>query len=406
MEFRNRSENLEAQIATYKRQRWERPVLRGEPMEGNAALATQEALAGFGGLPEREREPLAGQLYYGLPLTAAQIALIDHNTALIAKLRAATQLGWAMNQLPLEQGERARVPAYRLVIDAVLLMLGDASRAAPDECLATATDAIRLGQDLVPGASLEAASVSMRITSLASPVLAHCAETAGPDAVLRGARELHELATHAPPSFGGIEVADIVAQVRLRALASVPDPDGQSPLIRLRRRPALFEAWSHFDTPTRWRELKPEHYPQSLDAWQREHEWRSRSELALVADVTTHVNGWLYDDMRGQALLRSLTVGMATVAERIRRQRTPREPISLSEAALCDPYNGQALKWRLPQDGTELTLWSVGEDRRDDKGSSEWTVQAPIDIVVHFRLRALQQQDDVPKHAAKRSAAL
>jgi len=105
--------------------------------------------------------------------------------------------------------------------------------------------------------------------------------------------------------------------------------------------------------------------------------------------------------MRGQALLRTLSVGVATLAERSRRGRAPREPVTLSEPALVDPYNGQPLKWRITQDGTELSIWSVGEDRRDDKGTSDWTTQAPIDVVVHFRLRPLASDGAHPGEAAQ-----
>jgi hypothetical protein len=188
-------------------------------------------------------------------------------------------------------------------------------------------------------------------------------------------------------------------------MSELPAPDDESTLTRLRRRPALFEAWTHFLGPTRWRVLTPDKYPAALESWQHEHEWRSRSELALVADVTSHVQSWLYEDMRGQASLRALSVGVATLAERSRRGRTPREPVTLNEPGLVDPYNGQALKWRITQDGTELSIWSVGEDRRDDKGTSDWTTQAPIDVVVHFRLRPLASEEPLkrvpaPQHRA------
>jgi hypothetical protein len=92
-------------------------------------------------------------------------------------------------------------------------------------------------------------------------------------------------------------------------------------------------------------------------------------------------------------------VGVATLADRARRGRTPRDPVSLTEAALVDPYNGQPLKWRLAQEGGEFSIWSVGEDRRDDKGTSEWSAQAPIDVVVRFRLRPLPSED-APKRPA------
>ena len=81
--------------------------------------------------------------------------------------------------------------------------------------------------------------------------------------------------------------------------------------------------------------------------------------------------------------------------------RSPHEPIALDEPGLRDPYNGQPLKWRIAQDGTELSLWSVGEDMRDDKGSSEWTSEAPLDVVLHFRLRSLD-----PPEPARRSRNL
>ena len=66
----------------------------------------------------------------------------------------------------------------------------------------------------------------------------------------------------------------------------------------------------------------------------------------------------------------------------------PRFDLHLADPAMRDPFNGRPLNFRMAQDGGELTLWSVGEDRRDDKGSSEWTAQAPIDVTVHFPLVA------------------
>ncbi|HMI92314.1 MAG TPA: hypothetical protein VK509_13150, partial [Polyangiales bacterium] len=138
------------------------------------------------------------------------------------------------------------------------------------------------------------------------------------------------------------------------------------------------------------------------ETWLQEHAARTRSDLPLVANATTEVDSWLYDDMRGQALIRGMAVGTATLTERMRRKKLPREPSGLSEPSLRDPYNGQSLKWRVAQDGSELTLWSVGEDRRDDKGSSDWTAEAPLDVVLHFRLRSL----DPPEQAKRGGRAL
>jgi hypothetical protein len=402
--FRQLSDVLDVEIATYKRQRWERPVLRGQAGEGNAAVEALAALDGFAGLAAGAREALAAHIYYGSALAEPELALLDQHKERVAKLRAATLHGAAMTEVPVERGAAAAPISYPRVMDAVLLALAEGARTGADGCLLACADVVRLGQDLVPGAPIEAASVSMRITSVASPLVSRCAAQATPEALFRAAREFHVLATHPPPFGSSIELADLSAKARLRALSELfPDDSDDSALTRLRRRPALLDGFSYFDNPARWRELTAARYPQALETWLKEHQWRSRSGSPLVAGATADVDGWLLDDMRGQALVRALTVGLETLAERVRRKRMPREPIDLSDAELRDPYNAQPLKWRLPAEGSELTVWSVGEDRRDDKGSSEWTAQAPRDVVVHFKVSPLEEPTaTATKRAPKR----
>lgn len=393
LQFRDFSSALDAQIATYSRHRWDRPALRGPGSEGNAAAEVAGLLQGFAGLSAPQREGFASQLYYGQPFSPEQNAQLDQQAPWLAKLRSATWLTWSASESQL--GKRGAAPvAFPKAMDAAILMLGQAARANPDECLAICTDTIRFGQDLVPGASLEAVSVSMRITSLTSRVMPFCALRASLDAVARSARELRVLAANPPPSGGGIELADLRAGEKLRDLAQLfTDDDSVTLITRLKRRPALFAAWHYFENPARWRELSPQRYPQVLETWQHEQEWRSRSDLALVGDATAQVTDWLYEDMRGQALIRALTIAMATKAERMRRQRAPREPMLMQDPVLFDPYNGQPMKWRILPDGSELTVWSVGEDLRDDKGSGDWTAQAPIDVVVHAGLKLPREID-------------
>lgn len=400
--FRKLSESLDAEIATYKRQRWDRPVLRGAAAEGNAAAAALTALRGFSGLTPEQRDVLASHLYFGEALSAPHLALLDQHETRIAALHAATQLAWSMTEIAIEQGESATAPPYPLVMDAVLLALSDGARGDPDGCLASSADMLRLGQDLVPGAPLEAASLSARITSVAAPLITRCASRAEPETLARTARELHVMATQPPPIGGNIELADLLAKVQVRELARLfPEQGDDGPLARLSGRPRLLEALAYFDKPARWREHSADRYPQTFETWLKEQEWRARAELPVVPDATAHVDGWLLDDMRGQALLRALTVGLATVTERARRKRLPDEPVSLKEPALRDPFNARPLKWRVAQDGGELAIWSVGEDRRDDKGSSDWTAQAPIDVVVHFRLPPLAEPAST-RRAARR----
>jgi hypothetical protein len=400
MQYQRMGEALSADIATYHRQRWDRPVLRGATQEGNAAVAVLTRLAKLRDLGVETRDHLAAQLYYGQPLDPGQQSLIAEHGELIDALQAATYMSWSMTELPVEQGSAVQVPVYGRAMDAALLMLGKAALSEPAQCLQICSDVMRMGQDLVPGAPLEAASVSMRITSVTSPVLEHCAERADLEALARASRELANLASHAPAAGGGIELADLLARVELHKLAELSPPNGSESIVtRLRRRPALFEAFERFGNPTRWRNVGADRYPDAREGWLQEHTSRSRSDLPLVASATLDVDGWLYDDMRGQALLRTMAVGTSTLAERMRRRKLPHEPIGLDEPGLRDPYNGQPLKWRIAQDGSELSVWSVGEDRRDDKGASEWGAQAPLDVVVHFRLHALD-----PVEGAKRGS--
>src|SRR3954469_10926615 len=76
LKYRSLSDDLDAEIATYKRQHWERPVLRGQAGEGNAAFEAAQALQGLVSIDDKERDALAAQLFYSnAPLPAAQIEL-------------------------------------------------------------------------------------------------------------------------------------------------------------------------------------------------------------------------------------------------------------------------------------------------------------------------------------------
>ena len=355
------SESLDADLATYYRYQWERPSLRGKEVDGNAAGAIFEALAQLEPLGEEQRAALANQLFYGQRIGEAEQPLVEAHAELIDKLRTATQRGRSKTQLALHQGQELKVPPYPRALDAALLLFAHALLAGPDLCLEVAADTIRMGQDLVPGGPLEAASVSARITSLSRPVVTSCAKQASDDAVKRAAHEFHNLATHAPPTGMGIEVEDLLIGIELRRRTALEVTDPQAPMwAKVKNRPELVKAWAYYGDPTRWRKLAPDSYPDLLNEWRREHEWRQRPGLGLMPELTDGVLGWIYDDMRGQATLRALAVGLGTLAERIRRGKMPPEPVSIGDRALADPFNRQPLKWRLAQGGAELSLWSVG----------------------------------------------
>ncbi|MDH5674807.1 MAG: hypothetical protein OEZ06_21945 [Myxococcales bacterium] len=394
VQFRHKSDALDAQISAYRAQRWERQVLRGSGKDENAAARIYVALAGLKALPDKVREKLAASLYYGGELDGAPLALVEAEQKRIAALRDASRGRFSMTSIDVEAGTLATTPDYRQVMDAALLMLAHARRSKPAECLEIAAQTIRMGQDLVPGAPLEAASIAMRITSVAIPVIARCAGAADVGALMQTARDFHTMATSPPPVGSGIELSDLQALVTLRGLADLSGEAGDdaTAMARLRRRPVLFEAWEQFGRPDRWREVRSDGYPAALEVWRKDQEWRARSSLPLLAGAGAGVEGWLLDDMRGQALLRCLTVGLSTLAERARRGKLGREPKRLDEPAMRDPFSGDLLKWRVNQTGSELTIWSVGENRRDDRASREWERQSPADVVIHLPLTEAEDE--------------
>jgi hypothetical protein len=385
--YRERARGFEDDVATLRRLHWERPPLRGVAGSGNAAAEAYAALARFAPLPARLRESLAERLYYGQVANEPERAAIAQRQPALRALRNATEQGWAFTELAVERGASMRAPDYRRVIDAGLCLLADAKSAPPAECLRTAADVIRLGQDLVPGAPLEAASASTRLTSLAARIVPRCALEADLATLRRSVHEFNLLATHAPPTGAGIELQDLVTSQALRDSAALSNKDSPSLVAHtILTRPALLGTWAQLDHPARSRKLTPDHYPDSTLEWRREQEYRAKSPSPLVAANTRDVLDRLHDDMRGQAILRMLAIGVATLADKAYRGKLPARPSNLDEVELADPYRGGAFNWRIADNGSELTLWSIGEDYKDDGGSNEWSEVAPVDIVVRFAL--------------------
>jgi len=403
-QFGQLSNALEGDIATLHRLRWERPVLRTPELDGNAADAIYAALEGAEPLPPKVRNSIAEQLHFGQPLTPEQRKPIEKWNETIGKLRDATHHGWSATPMQIGLARGMPVPDYPLLLDAALVSLGSASIARGDGCLTIAADTIRYGQDLVTGAPMEASSVSARIASIASRVAGYCVADASPQGLRRAAAEFRILATQAPPTGSGIEVADLLAAMEVRRLSALTNDDGFATLAeRLRKRTRLYSEWKFLGRPSKWRKIAPESYPGALDDWRGEHDLRVRSDHETVRRATVGVLDWLYDDMRGQALTRAMAVGLATVAERARRGRMPRQPLGIRDAGLRDPFSGADLGFRIAQDGGELTLWSVGEDMRDDRGTDEWGTEAPLDVVVHLRLPAIQDERSKSKARKRRS---
>jgi hypothetical protein len=153
------------------------------------------------------------------------------------------------------------------------------------------------------------------------------------------------------------------------------------------RRPQLLAAWSVYEKPERFRRLSADHYPDALEEWKREQDYRLRSASSETEAAAGQTLAYLQEDMRGQAIVRMLAVGTSALAERAYRGNLPTDPSALHDAGLVDPYRGQPFYFHISGNGAEFTVWSTGPDFRDDDGSDEWTENGPRDVALHFPLR-------------------
>jgi hypothetical protein len=380
------ADNLARDVAAARAFRWERPVLRGAMGDGNASDDIYAALADWVPIGSELRRDLAQRVYFGQPLEAAQVSALAAREPLLHALRAAAQQRWSHTDLVAERGLDLLVPEYPKLIEAALGLLAEAQTRAPEPCLQEAADVIRIGQDLVPSAPLEATSVAARLTALSARVIARCALHAELLQLRKTTHELRVLATHAPPTGSGIELEELASAHGWQERAALTGKTPAEVARTLWRRPQLLAAWSRYENPARFRSLVPEHYPDALEEWRREQDFRLR-ESPETARLGAKVHEHLLEDMRGQATLRMLCVAVSALAERAYRGSLPNPPSALRDAALADPFRGQPLRFRLSPNGAEFTLWSVAADFRDDDGSDDSTDNGPRDITLHVALR-------------------
>jgi hypothetical protein len=376
------AQRLDGDLASLRNFRWDRPVLRGAMGDGNAADEVYAALNDFQPLGAATRRAWAEKVFYGQPASPDENNRLVERALSLRALRGAAQQRWSHTDLELERGLAMRIPDYAKLIDASLGLLMSAQAASPDECLQIAADVIRIGQDVVPTAPLEAASASTHLSALAARVLTRCAESADLTALRRASHELRVLATHPAPTGSCIELEAIAEAMELRNRAALSNKSNPlRVLATVLERPKLLAAWSNYTDPARFRQITPDRYPDAIDDWQRGQDDHQRASDSQVLSR-------LQDDMRGQAVVRMLVIGLSALAERAYRGSLPAQPASLSDAALRDPFRGQPFHYRVAFNGSEFALWSVGTDYRDDAGSEEWTETGPRDVTLHFPLIA------------------
>lgn len=384
--YRELSGRLADALASARAQRWERPVLRGAMRDGNAASELYSALQDFQELGPTLRKSLAEKVYYGQPLELAQLQALGRRALALRALRDSVQQGWSRSDLALERGTELRVPDYPKLMEAGLMLLAQAQTSEPAACLQQAADVLRIGQDIVPYAPLEAATVAAHLTAFSARVITRCARQADLPTLRRSSHELRVLATHPAPIGTAIELETLAAAGDLQRRAALTDKGPLRVFQTLLDRPQLLAALQSYLHPERYRQVLPQNYPEALELWKREHDLQKQTGPEAQA-IEAHVIARLNDDRRAQAIVRSLCVALSALAERAYRGNTPLDPAALQDQALVDPYQGQPLRYRVAKNGAELTLWAVGPDMRDDGGSDEWTETGPRDITVHVALR-------------------
>lgn len=385
--YRGLAHALERDVASARSFRWERPVLRGAMGDGNAADEIYAALHDWQPLEAGVRRSLAEKVYYGLPLEAAQQAALKARGIPLRQLRGAAQQRWSHTELVVERGSQMHVPDYPRLVEAALGLLADAQASSPDVCLQEASDVLRIGQDIIPSAPLEAITVNAHISAFAARVITRCALRADLPALRRTTHELRLLATHPAPTGTGIELQELASAADFQRRAALTDQPTPAQVARaLVDRPQLLAAWTGLANAARFRRISPERYPDALEEWKREQDFRVRAQPEL-AKTGSHVSARLEDDMRAQAIVRMLCVTLSALSERAYRGLMPLAPSALRETALSDPFRGQPLRYQVTSNGAELTMWSVGADYRDDGGADDWTESGPRDVTLHVALR-------------------
>ncbi|HTU58283.1 MAG TPA: hypothetical protein VMF89_07610, partial [Polyangiales bacterium] len=384
--YRDLSGRLSDAFASAREQRWERPVLRGAMRDGNATGELYNALQDFTPLGPTLRKALAEKVFFGQPLELDQQQALSRRALPLRALRDAVQQGWAHTELALERGSQLIVPDYPKLMDAGLALLAQAQTSEPAACLQQAADVLRIGQDAIPYAPLEAASVQAHLAAFSARVIARCARNADLPTLRRTSHELRVLATHPAPIGTAIELETLATAGDLQRRAALADKGPLQVLQTVLERPQLLAAFQNYLHPERYRQVTPENYPDAMELWKREHDLQKQTGPEADA-IEAHIIARLNDDRRAQAIVRILCVAVSALAERAYRGNTPLDPAVLQDKALIDPYQGQRLRYNVAKNGAELTLWAVGPDMRDDGGSDEWTEAGPRDITVHVALK-------------------
>lgn len=361
--------------------RWERPVLRGPVLPGNAAEVQRAAIEAMA-LPEdlvprdTAARIVAGQIERRL------VAAMDEHRQTLATYRDSTQRGYSWTVPDLAAGPDAETPEFGPALRAAHVLLAAGRLAGPDACLQAGTDVIRLGQDLAPGAMLPGLLASAAHVDLAVPVVARCLPEASPGAVGQAAAELELLARNMPPigqalRFESISLA-VAGEWLTRRLPIVPTTSDERYAWTHRRQAVGLLAMSLAELDA-WSAADEVPYPARRERLQAVLDARLASDNEFLENAAPEFAVVFDRDAVSHATVRLLALAAADLARADARTGAPPK---LADPAFADPFTGAPMAFERSTEGN-LSIWSVGpspvdpQEPRDPAQRVVLTVAAP-----------------------------
>lgn len=333
--------------------RHDRPVLRGERVDGDALEAARDAVKGLAMseamITEYDAVTRAGG-DYGPTITTY---VRDHATELRA-LREAAQRGWVETGRVVEFTDL--VPLTRPLAGFKLLLV-DANGASPRACLEACADVVRLGQDWSLSGGLIGAVGGATSVSYVTRLALRCAAAASSDDVDHAVAEFRVLAKNTPAIGYGFEWE--IPFVASGLLGTMPARPGPFDAFKYRDAVSALEAL--LADGTAWDKVTSLDYAASralLDA--RNAKFKPSSEPFFESMEMSP--RYLESDAATLAKLRALVVAIAGAGD---GPDAARVKGLLGDPELADPFSGAPMA--IERDAKGWSVVSLGPDgKRDD----------------------------------------
>jgi hypothetical protein len=343
--------------------RWERPVLRGDPVEGNAADAQAKAMEALSDLPEEVFEMKSSAL----------VELAAKRDKELSAWRASTQYAWAWNVHSVSEELDGKEPDYRPRFRAAHVLAKAARQDEPAECLRKCADIVRLAQDGAAGGGLVPLAIGGNMTRRAARSAAICARKATMDDLRVAALEFRQLVANPVSPSQAYALNALVLATAAQRTATLADSSSnffQRFLSSPERRNAAAAIDVFLDSLPAWHAIEPARYPEGLESVRAMRQaWRNSGnaivKVSAGGDTLTDI---MLNELSAQAMLRLTVIELEVLIARKQTGELRDAPPVLDEPALRDPFSGAPFHWA--PCGRKICIRTFGPDGRDDTG---WT---------------------------------